>query len=168
MTTLYRIATEYRQALAELSQQVESGELDEAIMQDTLEGLGGELEDKLLACAKYARELEADNEARKQRIAELKDAAERDAKKAARLMDFVCCIMQETNKLKVSDIELTLNVRKSESVEIINPELIPDYLLRTVPESKEPDKKLIKEYLKILGCDLPFAKIKTNFSLVAK
>lgn len=56
MATLYELTEEYRQLL----DWMEDPEMDQQTIQDTLEALGGEIEDKAEGYAKVIRQLEAD------------------------------------------------------------------------------------------------------------
>ena len=165
MTSLYNIAAEFRQQLAALA------DLDmppEAVA-DTVEGMAGELEQKLRAVIAYSLELDV-------MAAGAADAAKRMADRANSLQGRVDWLrtyalqtMQGTGIAEVATDEFAAKVaKKPASVNITDAALIPAAYMRTPePPPAAPDKKAIGEVLKA-GAAVPGAELVQGFRLAIK
>lgn len=142
---LYELSNQYRS----LAQALEDGEIDRETAVDTLDGLSGELQDKVQACASMILSLELQAEAaraEKARVARIQKRAEEGAQW---LRDYVVFHMEACGMIKVHNATRTISIQQGKpSVEIVEKEKIPEFYWR----QKEPevDKEAI---LKDGGCD---------------
>ena len=165
MTSLYNIAAEFRHQLAALA------DLDmppEAVA-DTVEGMSGELEQKLRAVIAYSLELDI-------QAAGAAEAAKRMADRAKSLQGRVesprthaLQAMQGTRIAEVSTDEFAAKVaKKPASVNITDAALIPAAYMRTPePPAPAPDKKAIADAIKT-GASVPGAELVQGFRLAIK
>jgi hypothetical protein len=155
MTTAIALANDFA-ALQELLET--SDDLTPEMIADTLEGLGGELADKLDAVYSHVRNIEGlaktcDEEAK--RLAARKKSFDGKAK-SLRGYVLQCLLASGQDKLKTA--KNTFTARKgSASVVIDDVDALPDELV-TVQTQIAPDKKAIKEALEN-DVDVPGAHI---------
>lgn len=164
MTALYLIAQEYRADLAKLAEL----ELDEQTVADTLESLGGELEQKAQNVALFIRGIEADADAMRQWAKDATDRAKAMEQRAERMRDYLAGCMQSCKIEKISGPGVELGFRKSSAVVIDGQDLIPAEYMRTKPAPPpEPDKKAIADAIKA-GHDVPGAHVEQRKTLQIK
>lgn len=150
MANLYELTME----ALELQRMLENGEIDEQVYSDTVESL--DIDTKISSICSVIRNLEADVvafKAEKDRLAERQKTAENGIK---RLKESLLNYMQITNQSKVKQGVFSVRVNKSESVNIIDPLIIPtDYLKFTEPQvNKVEIKKALKNGEVISGAEL--------------
>ena len=150
MANLYELTME----ALELQRMLENGEIDEQVYSDTVESL--DIDTKISSICSVIRNLEADVvafKAEKDRLAERQKTAENGIK---RLKESLLNYMQITNQSKVKQGVFSVRVNKSESVNIIDPLIIPtDYLKFTEPQvNKAEIKKALKNGEVINGAEL--------------
>lgn len=165
MTALYEIVATYREAADKLADL----DLDPQTLEDTLESLSGELEEKATNTAMLIRNLEASANAIKD--AEAQMAARRKAleNRAARIKDYVLANMMIAGIQKIECPYFKLAVRENPAaVEVFEPGLIPAEFMRQ-PEPPPPavDKKAIGEALKA-GKEVPGCKLTKGVRLEIK
>lgn len=164
MTALYLIAADYRQqaeALADL-------DLPPEVVADTLESIGGELQDKAQAVAMMARNLDANAAACKAWAKQATERAKAIEARAASLRDYLASNMQACGISKIEGPGITLSFRASHAVVIDEPALIPvEYMRRPPLPPAEPDKEAIKAAIK-LGEVVPGARVETRQNLQIK
>ncbi|MEN9885570.1 MAG: hypothetical protein RL758_148 [Pseudomonadota bacterium] len=164
MTALYLIAQEYRADLEKLAEL----ELDEQTVADTLESLGGELEQKAQNVALFIRGLEADADAMRQWAKDATDRAKAMEQRAERMRDYLASCMQSCQIEKIIGPGVELGFRKSSAVVIDDQDLIPADYMRTKPAPPpEPDKKAIADAIKA-GLDVPGAHVEQRKTLQIK
>ena len=138
------------------------GDITEFPLNDELERLEGEREEKLLNLAVWHKDLKAQAEAFSQEIKWLQGRQRALSNKADSIKGFIDYSLQEGEKL--SDIRAVLSYRKSSQVVIdVLPEDLPPKFIKT---SISPDKTAIKEYIKTGDCH--FAHIETCQNLNIK
>ena len=121
------------------------------------------LEEKLENCAWIFRNLELEADAYKAEAKRLADKSKSRELAAERLKKYIgYCLRGEPCKTK----NFNFSFRKSEQVEVINLELLPEAYVRTVTKS-EPNKELIKIDLKN-GATIPGCGLLKNLSLQIK
>ena len=156
MTALYQIAHEYRSAAERLADL----DLDEQTVADTLESLSGELQDKSVAVAMYARNLDATAAAIK--AAEADMAARRKAceRRAESLRAYLKRCMEDAGVKKLECPHFALTIRANPpSVDVFDPAQIPEmYMRQPEPPPPAPDKTLIANALKG-GFPVPGARL---------
>jgi hypothetical protein len=154
--TLYELSREYRADLDKLADL----DLPPEVIEDTLESLGGELQEKAKAVGCFVRNLEATAASIKE--AEAQMAARRKAleNRAARVKDYLHASMLVAGVEKIECALFKLSVRNNPpAVEVYEPALIPAAFLRQ-PEPPPPavDKKAIAEAMK-RGEDVPGCRL---------
>ncbi len=162
---LYEIALTYRDAADKLADL----DLDPQTLEDTLESLSGDLEEKATNTAFLIRNLEANAAAIKD--AEAAMAARRKAleNRAARVKDWVLANMMLAGVQKIECPYFKVSVRDNPAaVEVYEPGLIPANFMRQ-PDPPPPavDKTAIKEALKA-GQDVPGCKLTVGKRLEIK
>lgn len=140
--TLYELSSEYMELLAML----EDPEVDEEVIADTLEGIGGELELKADNYARTMRQMDADAKAIKaeeERLyARRKSLENRSAWLKQRLQD----VMELTGKTKFKTELFSFGIQKNPPKVVITDEsrIGHDYL---IPQPPKVDTKAIKDAL---------------------
>jgi hypothetical protein len=165
MTALYELAHSYRDVADKLSDL----DLPPEVIEDTLEGMSGELEVKATNTAMLVRNLEAGAAAIKD--AEATMAARRKAleNRAARIRDYLLANMMVAGIQKIECPYFKLAVRENPpAVEVYEPGLIPaQFMKQPEPPPPSPDKAAIKDALKD-GQDVPGCKLTRGVRLEIK
>ena len=145
-TSLYVLSGDYLAAANKLS----DSDLPENVIEDTLEGLAGEVEEKATNVAMLVRNLEAT--AASIRDAERKMADRRKAieSKADQIRKYLKENMQRCGITKIESPYFTLAIKKNPpSVIIDDAFMIPaEYMSTPTPPPPAQDKKLIAQALK--------------------
>lgn len=163
---LYELSHEYCEALNVLHADLESGAIDEATFFDTLEGMEGDVETKMLNTARYIATLDAEAGAIKAVEEARKSERQRAEKRADSLRGYLARHCAATGIVpKAADIAIAL--RKSEAVAIDDETALPTDYLREIPATTAPDKALIKQAIKD-GFAVPGAHIETRHSVTIK
>ncbi len=137
--TIYELTEQAAQLYALL----ESGEIDEAIFNDTLDAMGAE--EKLKNCCYIIKQLEADAKTLKEEKDKL-DAKQKTAENGAkRLRAKVLDYLNATNTKKTKVDIFTLNVVETKSVNITDESKIPVAFL--IEQPPKIDKTAIKKAL---------------------
>lgn len=141
--SLYEIGARYLAALEFLTDP--ESDIDESTFRDTLEGIGGEFQDKALNVAKYISQLEAMAESTGAVAKRQAERAKTMENKADRLRAYLLEQMQITGVIRAQDAEIAISLAKlPPSVKILDESEIPSTFIRT-KTTYEPDKKAIKE-----------------------
>ncbi|SDV49243.1 siphovirus Gp157 family protein [Chitinasiproducens palmae] len=158
-TSLYVIASEYRQAadtLAEL-------DLDEQTVADTLESISGDITEKATNVAAFIRNLESTAEAVKNAAKGMTDRAKAIEARADRIKHYLLANMQHAGIKKIDSPLFAITVKDNPvSVVIDDERQIPaEYMTDPVPPPPppaKPDKKLIAQAIKD-GFEVPGARL---------
>ena len=126
---LYAIVARYQDDLAKL----QDLDIPAEVVLDTIEGMQGELVDKLRAVVGYAIDLEKQAEIRAAEAKRMADSAKRMAERAESIRTYAQIgLMNSGLKLPVVCPEFTLNLAKNpRSVEITDCDGIPDEYVKT-------------------------------------
>ena len=159
MSSLYELAAEFR-AIAE---KLESSELDEQTIADTLEGYSVDLENKVISVCQFIRNLESTAEAIKASEAEQAKRRKAIEAKADRLREYVMNNMAATDKTKVECPLFSISIRTNPpSVNVFDFSAIPQEFLSIPEVAPVPNKKAIKAALEagaiVSGCELQRSK----------
>lgn len=162
---LYVLAGKYEQAFLKLA----DSELPDEVINDTLEGLEGELQEKMTSVGAFVRNLEASAEAIKS--AETQMAARRKAleNRADHIRAYLKHNMEKCGISKIDSPWFRLALQANPpSVVIDSIESIPDdYMRQPEPPPPVADKKLIAQAIKD-GFNVPGAHLEQSTRLVIK
>ena len=159
MATLYELAETER----ELLELLESDDIDEQTIADTIEGLdiGGKLEDY----CRVIRQLEADSKAFKEEADFYTAKQKRAENSVKRMKSGILHYMSVTGKTKANAGLFKLSVRESKTVNIIDEDLLPrEFKIEQLPKI---DKVGIRKAL-MNGVEVEGAEIQINLSLQVK
>ena len=115
MNTLYELTGQY----AELLSAIESGDIPEEAISDTLEALGGELDEKIDNCACIVKQLDSEAAAIKAEKATLADRQSVKEHQRDRLKDYIRQAMQLAGKKKVETSRNCVSVGKAQPKAVI-------------------------------------------------
>ena len=115
MNTLYELTGQY----AELLSAIESGEVPEEAISDTLEALGGELDEKIDSVACIIKQLDCEAIAIKAEKAKLADRQSVKERQRDRLKDYIRQAMQLAGKKKVETSRNCVSVGKAQPKAVI-------------------------------------------------
>ena len=159
--TLYEMSNTAKQ----LYELLESGDIDEQILLDTLESIGAsaKLEDYVHVLKSFEAEVTM-IEAEMSRLKENKRLLEnRMEHMKSKMIEY----MQATNQKSAQAGTFKIRLNESKSCEIEDESMIPMQFMREIPAKLEPDKNAIKKALKG-GERVSGASLKTSYSVTAK
>ena len=131
-----------------LQKLIEDGEMDEQTLQDTLEGLEGEIQVKAEGLLAYVANMGADVDAIDAAIARLRDRRTAITNKQDALREYLRFNMEQSGIDKITCPLFTITLRKAPDVVVIESEdLIPEEYIKTVI-TKAPMKVDILKALK--------------------
>ena len=165
MPSLYTIASAYQADLSALADL----DLDPQTVADTLEGMQGELQDKLRAVIAYALGLQVDAVGQAAAAKRMSERAKATEARADALLDYARSAMQSTGVAEVSTEEWAAKLaKKPASVNITDAALIPSaYMRQLETPPPAPDKKAIADALKT-GAIVPGCELVQGFRLAIK
>lgn len=150
MATLYELTSEYLDLLAML----EDPDVDEDLINDTLEGIDGELEAKADGYARVMRQMDADAKAIKAEEERLANRRKSLENRSAALKGRLQQMMEITGKVKFKTELFSFGIQKNPAAVVIDEQYIEnipeEYLIRQDPKI---DRAKLKEDLKA-GLDL--------------
>lgn len=164
MTALYVLKNEFLADAAKL----QDLDLDAQTLIDTLDSMGGELEEKAANTIMVCRNLKVTAAAIKE--AEVSMSVRRKAmeKRAEDLEKGVFQAMIQTGINKIESPYFCLSIANNPaSVDVFERGLLPADYMREIPASEEPDKTLIGRALKE-GYDVPGARLVQSKRLSVK
>lgn len=112
-----------------------------------LEALEAERGAKLESIACFIKNLDADAAALKAEEKALAERRQAKERKAQRLREYLAASMQQAEQTRFETARCALSFRKSESVEILDAEVLPADLVN-IKQTIAPDKAAIKKLLK--------------------
>lgn len=159
--TLY----EMTEAAKQLYELLESGEIDEQTVTDTMESIG--TEEKLESYCYIQKQFEAEIAAYDAEIERMTERKNSLKKQVERLKAAQVAFMQATGQKKASAGTFTLALRSTMSCEILDESLIPAEFRVEIPASSRPDKKGMLAAMKE-GKEISGAQLKTSYSVTAR
>ncbi len=151
MTSLYKLADEFRL----ISDKLHDAEIDEQTIADTLEGIGGDLQEKSVSVAKYIKNLESDAEQIKQAEQQMAERRKALEKRAESIKHYLHSNMEKAGITKIECPWFVLSIKNNpEAVQIVDEESIPRDYFKEIPASFVLDKTLVKQAIKD-GFDVP-------------
>ena len=164
---LYQLADEYAQAERHLNELVEEGIIDDQHMLDTLEGLQGEIEGKVINVACYIKNLESTKDAIRMAEIQMQTRRKRIERQIKYLEGYLKNHMQQAKLNQVKSPLLVVSIKQNPvKVEITNESLIPEKYIRQVTETKV-DKFKLRDDLKS-GEIIPGAELTSDYRLEIK
>lgn len=154
--SLYKLADGYLEA----SQRLADLDLPPEVVQDTLEGMAGELEVKAANVAMFARNLEATAESIRAAESDMAKRRESIAKRAQQVRDYLKAQMERTGITQIECPYFKVSIKNNPPAVVIDAaSQIPQEFMRTPePPPPAPDKKAIGAALKagkeVAGCHL--------------
>lgn len=143
MSSLYELTYEYNQVL----EMMEDGTIDEQIIQDTLEAIEGELEDKADSIAKIIKQAKTDAEVIEREEKRLNARKKMLLANADRLKSYLEGAMIATGKKKFKTALFGFSVgRNAPSVVVDDEKAIPKEFWKA--QDPKLDKVALKEFLK--------------------
>jgi len=148
MATLYELTEEYQR----LYQMADELDLSLEDIEDTLEGIHLELDDKIEACAKVIRRLEGDIDIRKAEIDRLSSRNKTAENSIKRIKQSIEMAMRASGRPKIKTALFSFGIQKNPpSLKIDQPDKVPaEYL---IPQDPKMDNAGIKKFLKSLDED---------------
>ena len=141
--TIYELTEEYMQLLAMAADE----ETDPQTLADTMEAIGGEIEDKADGYAKVMKQLEAEAEGIKKEIDRLSKKKVTLENNAKRLKETLQNAMEVTGKRKFNTPFFSFGIQKNPAALVIDdPSKIPPQFL--IPQPPKTDNAGIKAALK--------------------
>ena len=111
---LYKLTDEYNRFV----EAVDNGEIPEEAILDTLDAIGGEIDQKAESIALIIKNLRAEAEAIKNEEAKLKERREAKEREAERIKFYLSSCMQTADIRKLETPTVRISFRRTESVEI--------------------------------------------------
>lgn len=141
MTSLYAIAAAYRADLAVLADL----DIDPQTAADTLEGMQGEIRDKLAAVIAYSLELDIEATGTEEAAKRMADLAKSRRSRVDWLRSYALNTMQATGINEVSSDEFSAKLAKKPASVVISPNAdVPlPYMRETITNA--PDKAALKK-----------------------
>jgi hypothetical protein len=163
--TLYQLSANYLQALEALTDP--EADLPAEVINDTLEALAGELEDKVVNVAKFLRNMETMAEAIKAAEADMAKRRKSLENRVQWLKDYLKCNMEHSGITHIESPYFKLSIQNNPpAVDILDENLVPD-------EFKEPvinwkiDKIAIRKAI-LAGQSVSGASLANGMRLVIK
>ena len=155
MTSLYELAGEYKL----LSEKLDAADLDEQTVADTLEGASGDLQEKAVNVAKYAKSQDSDAEQIEIEAKAMLERAAAKRKKATKLREYLHDTLLLTGINKIESPWFVISIKNNpESVSVLDEQQIPRDYFKEIPATFKLDKTLVKQAIKdgfqIAGCSL--------------
>lgn len=149
----------------QLYELLESGDIDETILLDTMESIGAsaKLQDYVYVVKSFEAEISM-YDAEIKRLTENKRILQnRIEYMKEKMIEF----MQATGQKTANAGTFKLTMRENKSCEVENIDLIPLEYMREIPTKLEPDKKAMLQAMKN-GEKISGASLKTSYSVTAK
>lgn len=164
MAALFELAAEFR-ALAD---KLNDSELDAQTIADTLDGAGGDLEEKIINTAKYCRNEEAEADAIAEAIKQMQAREKTKRKHVDNIKKYVADQMERAGKTKVPSPWFVVSIAQNpEAVTVDDESLIPRDYFKEIPATFQLDKGLLKQAIKD-GYTVPGARLTRGTSLRIK
>lgn len=162
---LYTLAHEYQEAASKLAEL----DLPDEVINDTLEGLSGDLEAKATNVAMFIKNLEVSADAIKAAEQTLSQRRKAIEARMQRVHGYLQFNMENCGISKIESPYLTISLQKNPAaVKIEDETLIPaDYMRQPETPPPAPDKKLIAQAIKD-GYAVPGCKLEQSQRLVIK
>ena len=159
--TLFQMSDTARQ----LQQLIESGDIDEAVLLDTMEAIGASA--KLEDYVYVLKDFEAQIQMHDAEITRLKENKRILENRVEYMKSKIIEYMQASGQKSANAGTFKLTMRESKSCEIEDESMIPLEYMREIPAKLEPDKKALLKDMKD-GKRIDGASLKTSCSVTVK
>ena len=161
---LYKIADEYRQA-NEFLLKLE-GDIPLTAIQETIDGLAGDLEYKALNVAAFYKNLEKEMNAMKDYMSEMRERLRKCKNYADRLKEYLKINLEKCNITKINGSEFSITIRNSPGTIVIdNANQLPkDFITGILIQA---NKLKIKQAIKD-NVDVPGAHMEGGTTIIIK
>jgi len=164
MNSLYEMAAEFR-AIAD---RLNDSDMDAQTVADTLDGLSGDLEEKIINTAKYFRNMEADAEKIEEAANAMLERAKTLRKHAGNIKTYLQSNMERAGLQKVNSPWFVVSLANNpEAVAVDDEASIPRDYFKEIPASFVLDKALLKKAIQD-GYAVPGAHLSRGTSLRIK
>ena len=163
MLSLYEISEKFRDVLASIDVDEETGEVLNLAEIDNVES---EFDEKAESVACFIKSLQYEEAALKSESDNLDMRRKRVEKKRESLTKYLASCMDAVQKDKVSTARCALSFRKSKAVNILDEDKLPSEYIKIV-EKRSPDKTEIKKAI-LSGVVIPGAEVVENRNLQIK
>ena len=166
MASLYELTGDYLRLL----ELMEDPDVDPEVLKDTLEGLDGDIEAKMDACAAVKLELESSSEKLDKEIKRLQKKKKTVDNNIDRLRENMKLSMIAMGKEKIQTLKFLFVVKKNApKLEIVDEKAVPDDY--KIPQPSKIDAKKLLAFVKEQekkNQPLPYAKTEVGTSLLIK
>ena len=161
MSKLYELSRNFNEVIG----MIDDEEVSIEALEDTLQSIEGEIEDKVEGCAKFVKNLESDVDAIDAEIARLSKRKKTVNNKIDGIKNYVMEQMVYVSKDKITTPVFTISRAQNPAKLIIeNEKLLPKKYMKIIPKTTVPDNAAIKEAL-IDGGKVKGAKLEYGFNL---
>lgn len=162
---IYETAERFKQAKLDLNLMIDAGLIDEESLNDTLESLNYDFDEKAIDLAKYIKEIQLNIEGIKSEILNMQERKSLFERKLEKLSEYLVFNMKDLNKEKIKGIGFDVKIQKNPPKLVLDESMIGDewWQKETVRSLK---KKEIKEACK--QRNIPGAKLIQSERLVIK
>jgi len=161
MSKLYELSMNFNEVIG----MIDDEDVSIEALEDTLQSIEGEIEDKVEGCAKFVKNLEGDVDAIDAEIARLSKRKKTVNNKIEGIKNYVMEQMVYVSKDKITTPVFTISRAKNPAKLVIeDAKLLPGNYLKIIPETTVPDNAAIKEALKA-GTEVAGAKLEYGFNL---
>jgi hypothetical protein len=172
MSSLYNLTNQFLDILDQISWHYDENEIDQQVINDTMEAMQAPIEEKVENIVKYMKSLEALADAKKLEAKRLSDSASSDLKKVEWFKNYMADNLKKANITKLQAGVFSLGFRKGTEVVQIDETKTPTadeaphlYVFQEPKFIGKTDlKKLIKEGKEIPGVSI----VRNPDSLVVK
>jgi hypothetical protein len=166
MSRLYEITAEYKSFIEAL----ESGEIPEEAIADTLEAISGEFDAKIDNIACIIKDLQGQTELIKAEAAKLTERAKRKAREAERLAEYIKAALESIGQKKFESARNQISFRTSRAIKITDEAAFIEWARENAPGAiivKESVSKTVVGEL-INTTNIPYAVIEERRNVQIK
>jgi hypothetical protein len=168
MSSLYNLTNQFLDALDQISWHYDENEIDQQVINDTMEAMQAPIEEKVENIVKYMKSLEALADAKKLEAKRLNDSASSDLKKVEWFKNYMADNLKKANITKLQAGIFSLGWRKGTEVVQIDESKLPSFQERpdlyVAQEPKLLGKTDLKKRVKMLeeGYEIPGVSLVRN------
>ncbi len=162
---LYKLSDQYQEAFNTMGLMVEDGSLPQEAMNDTLEAIGGEIQEKAKNVAAWIKNCEADAKALKEAEQELAARRKSIESRVSWAKEYLHTNMEQCGITEIECQLYAIKLAKNPPSVLVTGDVPKEF--EVVKETRSPDKKAIKALIES-GKKCDFAEITQATRLVIK